>query len=121
MSEEKRIIQNKVVLVAMKSFVGYANRSTGISKYSDEQCAIEVFKILKDNHENYSPKEIETWLVLKAEWLPQFAKDVSKIAAGTLRGKRFNFDEKNPLFIQEIIDIWRTMSEDPEHNSEELK
>ena len=121
MSDEERIIKNKVALMAIKSFAAHANRSTGISHPSDKRCAIEIFEILKQHNEPYDPDEIKSWLILKAEWKPEFAEDVAKIARGILNGKRFSSIQEGPIFITGIIETWREESKDPKENSEEWK
>jgi hypothetical protein len=121
MSNEERIIKNKVMLMALKSFVARANRTTGISHPSDKRCAIEIFEILKQHREPYDPDEIKSWLILKAKWKPEFAEEVIKIARGILEGKKFNSIQKGPMFNSDIIETWREESKDPQYNSEEWK
>ena len=121
MSDEDRIIKNKVALMALKSFAAHANRTSGISHPSDKRCAIEIFEILNQHGEPYNPDEIKSWLILKAKWQPEFAEDVTKIARGILNGKRFTSIQKGPMFKTGIIETWREESKDPEQNSEEWR
>lgn len=121
MVEEKRIISNKVVLMAMKSLAARVNRSTGISHPSDKKATIDTFKILKKYKEHYDPIEIKSWLILKADWEPKFADDVAKIAKGILEGKSFRSTQKHASYKSNIIDLWREESEDPKRNSEDWK
>lgn len=121
MSDENRIIKNKVALMALKSFAALANRTSGISHPSDKRTAIEIFEILKQNNEPYNPDEIKSWLILKAKWKPEFAEDVVKIAKGILEGKKFTSIQKGPMFKVGMIETWREESNDPAQNSEEWK
>ena len=107
--------------MALKSFAALANRSTGIANASDKRTTIEIFEILKENNESYNPEEIKSWLILKAEWKPEFAEDVAKIARGILSGKRFSSIQKGSMFKSGIIETWREESKDPERNSEEWR
>ena len=120
MSRNKDIVNNKVVLMALKTFAASANRSTGISHPSDKRAAIEIFTVLKKNGEQYDPDEVKSWLILKANWKPEFAEDVAKIARGILEGKRFTSIQKGQMFIENIIETWREEAKDPTRNSEEF-
>lgn len=121
MSEEKRIIINKVVLCALKSIMAYINESTGISYSSDKNCTIQTFKILKKNDEKINLIEIKSWLILKAKLKPNFAEDIVDIARKIYDGKYVRSSVNSPAWRDGIIDRWRKESEDEKYNSEEWR
>lgn len=120
MSRNNEIVSNKVVLMALKSFARGANRLSGISRQSDKRTAIEMFTILKTNNEHYDPREVESWLISRASWIPELAEDVARIARGILEGRRFTSRHRGPMFNENIIEIWREEARDPTKNSEEF-
>ena len=120
MSRNNDIVSNKVVLMALKSFASGANRVSGISHPSDKRTAIETFTILKNNNEHYDPREVESWLIERADWEPGFAGDVAEIASGILEGRRFTSRQRGPMYNENIIEVWREEARDPMQNSEEF-
>lgn len=120
MSRNNDIVSNKVVLMALKSFARGANRSSGISHQSDKRTAIETFTILKNNNEHYDPREVETWLIERANWEPEFAEDVAEIARGILEGRRFTSRQRGPMYNENILEVWREEARDPMQNSDEF-
>jgi len=107
--------------MALKSLAARVNRSTGISHPSDKKATIDTFRILYENNESYDTDEIKSWLILKADWEPNFAEDLTVIARGISEGKSFRSADMMPSFNPDAISKWREDSENSSKNSEDWK
>ena len=105
-SFEKKIdVENPVVIQALQSLTNRINVSAGISHPSDRLHAIWIFKILKQNHEKFSPDKIKSWLICKGHWKATHAESVAEIARNVIDGQTFRIGVCT--WSDDIIDIWR--------------
>ena len=108
-SKKKEIIENPVVVQALKNLTSYVNLSTGIAHPQDRSATIWAFKILKQNHENFLADEIKSWLISQGHWRATAAEDATVIARGVLNGKSFRSGTR--MWRKDIINIWREKAE----------
>jgi len=106
--------------MAMKSLAAFVNPANGVLNASDKQATIDTFSVLTKNNERYDPDEIESWLILKANFPPKFVGEIMKICVGIMNGKSFRSVHNGPVWRSSIINIWRDEVKDPKENSEEF-
>lgn len=105
--------------MALKSLARGVNRLTGILD-ADKRTIMDTFTILKMNNERYDPKEVESWLISRANWEPDLAEEVARIAKSILEGKRITCRQKGPNVNKNSINTWREEARDPTKNSAEF-
>jgi hypothetical protein len=105
-SNQSTLIDNPIVIEALKSLISSINVSTGISHPADKESAVGLFKLLKSSNERFVPEQIRAWLVAQANILPKYADDISNIAQAILDNKpvRGGQSSWNPT----ILETWRT-------------
>jgi hypothetical protein len=103
--EVSPLIENKVIIEALKSLLISINKSTGISHPADKGATINLFKLLKKEKELFNSKEIRSWLVAEGKIDPKYADDIAKVAQNVLDGKPLRGEI--PSWNSNIVKKWR--------------
>lgn len=101
-----------LVLEALKSLTSRVNLATGLSHYSDESSAKEIFKLLYKEGERLLASEITLW-AMDHGWKPEEAKQLGDLAEKIGRGERVVVRNKNQ-WREDIIDHLKTRASNPE-------
>lgn len=96
-------ISNPVVLVALEGLTSLVNIGTGLSHPSDRGAAINTFRILKANGEEYSPSEVRAWAAGHG-WRAEDATELGEVASKVAAGKRLRGEK---MLSDDVIDHWR--------------
>jgi hypothetical protein len=83
-----------LVLEALKSLTARVNLSTGLSHYSDESSAKEIFKLLYKEGEHLLASEITMWAI-DNQWKTKDAQQLGELAEKIGRGGRVVVRNKN--------------------------
>ena len=102
---EQPLVSNKVVEEALKSLTGRVNVSTGIVHPSDRSAAIQMFEILRDAGETFTPEEVKAWLTAKGGWKATYAQEVADVARKILEGRKLK--SEGQAWADNILDQWR--------------
>ena len=86
--DKKRIVENKVVLMALKSIASRINPSDGILVSHYKKVVKDTFEILKNNRETYDTIQIKGWFIRKAKFKPMLVNDIVDIAKKMQEGTR---------------------------------
>ena len=81
------------------------NVSTGITHPSDRKLAIQIFEILRDGGEEFSPDEVKAWLIAEGGWKASDAQKVAEVAERVLNRKRLR--KGPPIYEKDILRKWR--------------
>lgn len=100
-----QLIQNKVVVEALKSLTVSVNVSTGITHPLDKETAIQTFMILRDAREVFNPDDVKAWLIRDGGWKATDAQEVSELAQKVLERRRLR--KGSPHWRKDILKIWR--------------
>ena len=79
-SQPRSLIENDVVVVALKTLTAIVNVSTGLSQPSDRETAVQIFSKLRDAGEYYQPYEVKAWLIRNG-WKATYAQEVADLSA----------------------------------------
>ena len=93
-----------IVLQALEALTFRVNLSTGLSNYSDESAAKEIFKLLYKEGEHLLAIEITPWAMWNG-WKPKDAKQLGNLAERIGSGGRVIVHDKN----QWSVDIITTL------------
>lgn len=104
-SQEIEIIEDPIVVQALKNLTEYVNLSTRIAHPKDRSATIWTFKILKQNHVRFSPSTIKSWLISEGNWRATAAEEAAELARGVLDGRSFRAEDCP--WRNDIIDFWR--------------
>jgi hypothetical protein len=99
-----------LVLEALKSLTNRVNLSTGLSHYSDESSAKEIFKLLYKEGESLLASEITPWAMANG-WRTKDAQLLGELAEKIGRGGRVVVRNKNQ-WRDDIISQLRERSRD---------
>ncbi|MGQ9586873.1 MAG: hypothetical protein ACUVT7_00620 [Thermoplasmata archaeon] len=103
-----RFAVNRILEEALRDLVGRVNRSAGMENPVDRDAAAQLFVILREGGETYSPDEIKAWLVSEAGWRATHAREVAEVAAEVLLGNRSG--RGNLAWPSDALRTWRTRS-----------
>ena len=98
-------IDNPVVEEAMKLLTGAVNLSTGLSHPSDKADAVELFRILFKNREEFDPTSIKAW-ALQHGWSTSGANQIRDIAEA-INNRRPIRGGTHPHWREDIIKVLR--------------
>jgi len=110
--EEPRLIDNKVVVQALKSLTATVNVSTGITHPLDKEAAVQTFTILRDAGESFNPADVKAWLIRFGKWNATDAQEVAAVAQKVLDRRRLR--KGRPHWRKDILKIWREEAEQAE-------
>jgi hypothetical protein len=99
------LVSNPVVEEALKTLTALVNVSTGISHPNDRKLAIEVFEILRDGGENYTPVEVKAWLIREGGWRATDAQKVAELSQRVLEGMKMR--KGDYVLSKDILTRWR--------------
>lgn len=99
-------IENPVMVEALKTLTQTVNLSTGVSRPSDRQAAIDLFQRLREAGEQFNPLEVRAWLVSQGGWSPQDADQVKSIAERVLAGEPVRGGGR--FWADDIVEQWRS-------------
>jgi len=100
-----------LVLEALKSLTARVNLATGLSHYSDESSAKEIFKLLHKEGERLLASDITPW-ALKNGWKTKDAQQLGELAEKIGRGGRVVVRNKNQ-WREDIIAQLKTRASNP--------
>ena len=103
--QEPSLIENKVVVQALKSLTATVNVSTGINHPRDKDAAVQTFTILRDASEYFNPEDVKAWLIRYGKWDATDAQEVAVIAQKVLGRRRLRTGHRH--FRKDILKIWR--------------
>lgn len=83
-----------LVLEALKSLTARVNLATGLSHYSDESSAKEIFKLIYKEGEHLLASEITPW-ALENGWKTKDAQQLGELAEKIGRGDRVAVRNQN--------------------------
>lgn len=83
-----------LVREALKSLTGRVNLATGLSHYSDESSAKEIFKLLYKEGEYLVASEITAWAIENG-WKPKDAQQLGTLAEKIGQGGKVVVRNKN--------------------------
>jgi hypothetical protein len=101
-------ISNLVVLRALEGLTSLVNLGTGLGHPSDRSAAINTFRILKKNGEDYDPDEIRAWAA-RHGWMAEDATELAEVASKVAAGKRLKAET---MLRDDVIDMWRAEAQD---------
>jgi hypothetical protein len=99
------LIDNRVVVEALKGLSAIVNKATGLSDPRDRDTAVQTFTKLRDAGEFYDPGSVKSWLVRHGGWKAPLAEEVAEVAQEVLEGRRLR--KGREMYKKNIIDIWR--------------
>lgn len=102
------VVESKVVETALRGLTAVVNVSTGISHPSDRASAVQLFEILRDAGEPFTPNEVKAWLIGKGGWKATHAQDVAEVAQKVLQSRKLISGSRR--WRLDILDIWRKES-----------
>ena len=111
--QEGPTVQNKVVERALQSLTRTVNLSTGVMHPSDRASAIQMFQILRNAGERFTPEEVKAWLIGKGGWKATHAQDAADIARKVLEGRRLRTGPMR-VWADDILEQWRAEPSNPE-------
>jgi hypothetical protein len=98
-------LQSRVVERALESLTAVVNLSTGITDPRDRASAVQIFEILRNGGEPFTPEAVKTWLVSKEGWKATHAQEVAEVAKKVLEGRRLKSGTHR--WRPDILKIWR--------------
>ena len=101
---EEPLVRSRIVEEALKSLTNMVNVSTGIGHSMDRSAAIQMFEILLNAGEVFTPYEVKAYLTAKCGWKATHAQEVSDVAARILEGRKL---KSSPVWAEDILGQWR--------------
>lgn len=103
--QEAELIENNVVVEALKSLVTAINISTGITHPSDRERAIWTFTIIRDAGEYYKPENVKAWLIRYGGLKATDAEKIRELAEKVLERRRLRKGRRP--WRRNILKYWR--------------
>lgn len=98
---------NVVVVCALNELSRWVN-SSGKLGPRDRDRAIELFRILRKEEENFDAMEVRAYLLSALQWSSAAANDVSEIAAKTLDGRSLRRTQTVKSWPRDSLKRWRS-------------
>jgi len=102
---EQPIVRSRVVEEGLRSLTSRVNVSTGIAHPSDRSAAIQMFEILRNAGETFTPEEVKAWLTAKGGWKATDAQEVAEVAGRILEGRTLR--RGSQAWADNILNQWR--------------
>lgn len=102
----EKLIENNVVVQALKQLSAGVNKSTGIIDFRDRDTVIEVFTILRDAGEDFKPEDVKAFLIREEGLKATYAQDIAELAEKVLEGKKLP-RLYHPALASSWLDTWR--------------
>lgn len=111
------MLQSRVVERALESLTAIVNLSTGITDPRDRASAVQLFEILRNGGERFTPEEVKAWLVGKGGWKAIHAQEVTEVAQKVLERRRLKSGTHR--WRPDILNIWRVEAQEERNTSQE--
>lgn len=106
------LLRSTIVEQALSSLTHIVNLATGISHPRDREAAIQMFEILRNAGEQFSPEDIKAWLVGEGGWNATDAEDVAVVARKVLEGRSLRSGQR--VWAENILEIWQKQAQTKE-------
>jgi hypothetical protein len=107
MNKESKFERYNVLENALKDLIAYVGDSHRIARRDENNTTVQLFKILRDNAEPFTPEEARACLI-ENNWNEKDAQVVADIAKKVLEHRRLRTGR--PIWKKDIIDKWRRNS-----------